>query len=259
MNAPKTTWSAIVLAGARPGGDPFAAAFGTDLKALIPVAGEPMIRRPVRALLASGSIGGIAVLAQNPERIAGVLAADPRLEVRKSSPTIAATILDLCADPATPWPLLVTTADHALLDLAMIDEFCRKAAGSDIALAVVERSALLRRLPQSKRTWVPFKGNAYSGANLFALRSPSVAPAIRIWRSVEEDRKKGLRILALFGPVVLLGALLRLIGLDEALARVSRKLGIEIRAVRMDNPLAAVDVDKASDHELVEAVLQGRA
>ena len=39
-------WTAIVLAGSRPGTDSFAAQHGTDLKALIPVAGTPMVRRP---------------------------------------------------------------------------------------------------------------------------------------------------------------------------------------------------------------------
>ena len=43
--------TAVVLAGSRPGGDPFAQNFGTDLKALIPVGGKPMIQRPVEALL----------------------------------------------------------------------------------------------------------------------------------------------------------------------------------------------------------------
>ena len=35
-------YTAIVLAGSRPGRDAFAETFGTDLKALIPVGGEPM-------------------------------------------------------------------------------------------------------------------------------------------------------------------------------------------------------------------------
>ena len=49
-------YTAILLAGSRPGRDDFAAQFGTDMKALIAVSGEPMVRRPVRALLASAKI-----------------------------------------------------------------------------------------------------------------------------------------------------------------------------------------------------------
>ena len=38
-----------------------------------------------------------------------------------------------------------------------------------------------------------------------------------------------------------------------------RKLGLSLRAVRLDDPLAAVDVDKPQDHALVEAILERRA
>lgn len=251
------TFTAIVLAGARPGGDPLAGRFGIALKALIPVAGEPMIRRPVRALLASDSIGEVIVLAQQPERIAEVLTDD--VVVRPSGDTIASTIQALCADPTTRWPLLLTTADHALLDAATVDEFCRAAEGADIAIGVVERAPLLRRLPATKRTWLRFRGGAYTGANLFALRSARVAPAVELWRSVEQDRKKGLRLVSLLGPAVLVGTLLRLLSVDQVLARLGRKLGLRVIAVRLANPLSGVDVDKIEDHALAEAIIEGRA
>ncbi len=251
--------TAIVLAGSRPGRDAFAASYGTDLKTLIPVAGEPMVRRPVSALLASGRIAAVRVLAQQPERLAAVLPADPRLTVASSAKTIAATLEAVCNDPATQWPVLLTTADHALLDAAMIDDFCGRAANADIAVAVVERRALLARLPATRRTWTRFRGGAYSGANLFMLKSPKVAPAIALWRSVEQDRKKGWRLLLAAGPALFLGSVLRLLTLDQALLRIGRKLGLDVRAVEMANPLAAVDVDKPDDHALVEAILAGRA
>jgi GTP:adenosylcobinamide-phosphate guanylyltransferase len=251
------TYTAIVLAGLRPGRDAFAEAHGTDLKALIPVGGEPMVRRPVRALLASESVGRVIALSQVPERIAAVL--PEGAEAGESRRSIAATILALCEDPKTEWPLLVTTADHALLDAATVDEFCSAATGADIAIGVVERDALMRRLPSTRRTWVKFRGGAYTGANLFALRSPAVAPAIELWRSVEQDRKKGWRLISMFGLATLLGAGLRLLSLDSVLARAGRKLGLTVTAVRLSNPLAGVDVDKSDDHILVEAILAGRA
>jgi GTP:adenosylcobinamide-phosphate guanylyltransferase len=253
------SWTAVVLAGSRPGRDPLAEQFGTDLKALIPIAGEPMVRRPVRALLQSDGIAKIIVLSQSRDRIAAVLPNDPRLEVQKSQRTIAETMLGLISEQRIEWPLLVTTADHALLDSSTIQEFCREAGGLDIAIGVVERANLTRRLPQSRRTWLKFRGGAYTGANLFALRSPAVAPAIELWRSVEQDRKKAWRIISLLGPAVLLCAALRLVSLDEVLARLGTKLGMSIGAVRLSNPLAGVDVDKAEDQALAEAILEGRA
>ncbi|HEX5258486.1 MAG TPA: nucleotidyltransferase family protein [Sphingomicrobium sp.] len=253
------SWTAIVLAGSRPGRDPFAEQFGTDLKALIPVGGEAMVRRPVRALLESKNVGKIFVLSQAPDRIAAVLPDDPRIQVRESQGTIAETIEKLILDRVADFPMLVTTADHALLDPQMIAELIAQAEGADLAVGVVERQALLARLPQTKRTWIAFRGGAYSGANLFALASIKTLAAIEQWRSVEQDRKKGWRVLSALGPILLLGALLRLRTLDQSVAAMARRLGMTGRTVVLSNPLAAVDVDKPVDHTIVEAILAGKA
>jgi len=252
-------YTAIVLAGSRPGPDAFAAQFGTDMKALIAVAHEPMVRRPVRALLASKRIADVIVLSQSPERIAAVIPSDPRISFRESDGTIAETMLGLCRDPQTQWPLLVTTADHALLDTATVDEFCGHAQGVDVALGVVERDVLMRRFPKAQRTWLSFRRGAYTGANLFVLGSPRVESAIQLWRSVEQDRKKGLRVVAIAGPLVLIGAVFRLFTIDGVLKRLGRRLKLSVRAVRLSNPLAGIDVDKPADHTLAEAILAGKA
>jgi GTP:adenosylcobinamide-phosphate guanylyltransferase len=251
--------SAVVLAGSRPGRDEFAHQFGTDMKALVAVAGEPMVRRPVRALLASKHVGEVMVLSQSPERIQAVMAKDARIVFSRSRGTIAETMLELLEDGETQWPLLVTTADHALLDAATVDEFVRHAAGADIAVGVVERANLLDRLPGTERTWLRFRGGAYTGANLCVLRSPAVRAAIELWRSVEQDRKKVGRVIALLGPLTMLAVMLRLVTIEQVLNALGRRLGLKLRAVVLSNPLAGVDVDKPADHTLVEAILAGKA
>lgn len=253
------SWTAVLLAGSRPGRDPFPEQFGTDLKALIPIAGEPMVRRPVSALLETKDIGRILVLSQWPERIAKVLPEDPRVEVMESKGTIAQTIEELVLKGPAQFPMLVTTADHAFLDQAMIFEFIKGAKGADLAIGVVERRSLLARLPQTNRTWLSFRGGAYSGANLFALGSIKALAAVEQWRSIEQHRKKGWRVLAALAPTLLLGAVLRLRTLDQSVASMGNRLGMIARAVVLTNPLAAVDVDKPVDHAIVEAVLAGRA
>ena len=253
------SWTALLLAGSRPGVDPFAQQHGTDLKALIPVGGVPMVARPVAALLGAAGIEKVRVLAQQPDRIGEALPRAERLTVEPSGTTIAATLDAILSDPATDYPLLVTTADHALLDPGMIADFCAKAEGADVAIGLVEQRPLMARLPDTQRTWLKFRGGAYSGANLFAFGSPKAAKAVALWRAVEQDRKKGWRMIAALGPALLLGAVLRLRTLDETLASVGRRLGLSIRKVELANPLAAVDVDKEADHALVTAILEGRA
>lgn len=251
-------WTAIVLAGSRPGGDPLARAFGTGLKALISVAGEPMVRRPVAALMASAEIGAIRVLAQDVDAIAHALPRDERVSVEPSRGSIADTLLALCADGATKWPLLITTADHALLTPEMVDQFCWRSERADVAIGVVNKKRVMRRLPETHRTWIPFRGGAYTGANLFVLRSAKSASVLRAWQSVEQDRKKVLKLMWSLGPEIFVRALLRTMTIDEAMHRVSARLGLSIRAIRLSDPLAAVDVDKVSDHQLVERLLAER-
>ncbi len=253
-----TRYQALLLAGSRPGKDRFAEQYGVELKALIPVAGEPMVLFPLRALLDSKRVQSVQLLTQAPEKIAPALPDRPGWSMERSEGSIAQVLEAICADPATQWPLLVTTADHALLDAATIDEFCAAAEGADLAIGVVARSALMKRLPQSRRTWIAFRRGKYTGANLFALGSPKAAKAIALWRDVEQDRKKGWRLLLALGWPGLLG-LLRLRTLDQTLAAMGRRLGLTLSAIRLSNPLAAIDVDKPADHELVTAILERRA
>lgn len=250
-------WTAIVLAGSRPGPDPFAEEMGCELKALIPVGGVPMVRRPVEALLASEHVNQVHVLAQDPERIAQVLPSDARLYVGRSADSIAETLLALCEDASTQWPLLVTTADHALLDERIIADFCRRSSG-DVTVGLVERRVMLRRFPDARRTWLRFRGGAYSGANLFILRSPKVAKALMLWQSVEQDRKKAWRLLWALGPAAFIAAALRLRGLHGTLSTAGRKLGLRARAVELRDPIAAIDVDKRADLDLAERILKER-
>lgn len=217
-----------------------------------------MVARPARALLESRNVGSIIVLCQAPARLTEALPRSERISIRRSAGTIAQTMLELIRDPTIQWPLLVTTADHALLDPPTVEEFCASAAGSDIAIGVVERTDLLRRLPDSRRTWLKFRGGSYTGANLFALASPRVAPAIEQWRSVEQGRKKGWRIIGLLGPVLLLGVMLRLLTLEQVLVRAGRRLNLSLKPVRLSNPLAGVDVDKMSDHALAQSIIEGK-
>src|SRR3546814_15937503 len=82
-----------------------------------------------------------------------------------------------------------------------------------------------------------------------------------VWRRAEQQRKKPWRIAAVFGPVLLLGYLLRRLTLDEAMARISARLGVRVAAVTMPMAEAAIDVDKAEDLLLAGEILrnQGQA
>jgi CTP:molybdopterin cytidylyltransferase MocA len=252
-------WTAIVLAGQRPGETDFPASHGVSAKALIPVAGEPMLARVARTLLASPSVGRILILAQEPDALLAEAPAwlrdEPRIGTAVGGDGISASIAGVAGSAAAPWPVLITTADHALLTPEMVASFLAGAADSDAAFAIVERTVVETAHPETKRTWLKFSDGHYSGANLFALNDARSRIALDFWSRVERDRKKVLKLLTFFGPLLFLRAVTRTISLDAGLARASRSLGLTVKAVRLPFAEAAIDVDKPSDLALVQAIV----
>lgn len=250
-------WTAIILAGQRPGVDPLAAHFGAAYKALVPVAGVPMLTHVVRTLHSVRSIGRIIVLGQEPDVLAAAVAAGGGADILASQAGISQSLLGVAGSVAA-WPLLVTTADHPLLTRAMVEEFLAQVAGTDVAVAMVERAAMMARFPAARRTWLRFADGAWSGANLFALTGPAALAALHVWTQAEADRKRPWRLFRHFGVGLALRAITRTIGLADALERAGARLGMRVRLVAMADPVAAIDVDKVFDHAQAETILAGR-
>lgn len=263
MTEPASDITAILLAGSRPVPDPLAVAAGVAVKPLAPVAGDPMINYPARALLAHPAVGRLVVLTQAPELFAADpatawLAEHPKVRFERSGGGIASSLLALMERADLPFPLLITTADHVLLDGAMLDQMVPEAAGADIAVAMVERRTLLARYPDSRRTWLKFRDGWWSGANIFWFGSSRARSVVALWQEVEQDRKKGWKILSAFGPLALLGAVLRISTLRGGIARVGRRFGLTARLVAMDKAEACIDADKPEDVVLIEQILAKR-
>ncbi|AUW57682.1 4-diphosphocytidyl-2C-methyl-D-erythritol synthase [Sphingobium sp. SCG-1] len=255
--------TAIVLAGSRPGVDPLLDGSGVSTKALLPVAGRPMLAHVLGALVGHGAVGRVVVLAQDIEALSNdpalaAFVADPAVSFARSGAGISRSVIAEI-DGGAAFPILLTTADNVLLTGAMIDAFVFGARGSDIAVGLVERQVLLARYPESRRTWLKFRRGWWSGANLFWIGSEKARPLLERWHAVEQDRKKGMKIVGAFGPLLLIGALLRLLTIQQAVARLGRRLGVNARVVAMPQAEACIDVDKPSDLTMAEAILAARA
>jgi len=255
------TWTAIVLAGNRPGENGFAESHNVTAKALIPVGGEPMLGRVLKALLGSPSVARIVVLAQDAEALLGGdlawAAAEARISTAAGGDGISTSIAGIAGTVAAPWPVLVTTADHALLRPEMVEAFIAGIGDADAAFAMVERRVVEQVHPGTKRTWIKFSDGHYSGANLFALTNASAQTALTFWAKAEKDRKKALRMLMFFGPTIFLRAVTRTISIGGAAAKAGKELGLRVKVVTLPFPEAAIDVDKPADLELVEQILAG--
>ena len=251
-------WTALVLAGQRPGVDALAAHFGQTYKALIPVAGVPMLTRVLQTLHACPQIARIVVLAQEEAPLADAIAAGAtngkRSDFWASGGGISTSIAAFLNSGGAAFPILVTTADHPLLTADMVREFT-DTASDDLSIGMVSRQNMLASFPDAQRTWLAMKDDGWSGTNLFALQSDAVHAALSLWAEAEQDRKKVFKLFLRFGPWLALRAILRTLTMADALRLAGRKLGLSATLVAMSDPIAAIDVDKVSDHAQAEAIL----
>ncbi len=248
----------MVLAGQRPGRPhPVAVAAGVPFAVLAKVAGTPMICHVVDALQRSGCVesGVVVANAELPsassmlaERVAaagfGWLPASSG-----PSASAAAGVAQLAH-----FPVLITTGDHPLLDATTVQQFCAQVQSSadDFLIAVVKHADVQARLPTTRRTRLAFADGGICSCNLFAVRTPAGVAALRLWQAVEADRKRPWRVIRMLGVLSLLRYLTGRLRFASALARLSALAACRIGAVRLANPIMAVDVDTPGDWALVQ-------
>jgi len=157
-------------------------------------------------------------------------------------------------------PVFVTTADHALLTPEMVDHSTASADQSDADLLVglVSKTLIRARYPDTTRTYIPLRGESWSGANLFVFRTPAARRAAEFWVRAERHRKRPWRLAGAIGYTALLRFALRRLDLDAAFADLSRATGCRIAPLRLPFAEAAIDVDRPSDLELAEQILAAR-
>ncbi len=250
-------WTAIILAGQRPGADPLAEHFSEQYKARVPIAGEAMLTHVLRTLHSCPQVARVIVVAQDTCVLADAIEAGGGAETARSGDGISASLLQLLDDKAADLPWLVTTADHPLLTQAMVDEFLGEAK-SELSIGMVERQVMLSQFPEAQRTWLRFSDGAWSGTNLFAFRSDNIRRALLLWMAAEKNRKQTAKLLWHFGPVLALRALTRTISLQNAIARAGKRLGVDAQIVPLSDPIAAIDVDKPADHALASQIIAKR-
>jgi len=258
----------LVLAGRRAGVDEVALSMGLLHRALLPIAGIPMLERVVDAIAQSEIASSVTVSSDDPRLVHSTpamaeLAEEERgfLHFHRAGASPASSVTDFFANVANREPLFVTTADHPLLTPEIIRHFVERARAStaDFVVGMVPASVYRRRFPDQPRTFIRLRGEQYSGANLFYLRTPAAEQVPRFWTRAEAYRKTPWRLVKEFGPGTLLQFLLGRFDLAGALARASQVIGVKIEAVELPFAEAALDVDKEADRLAVEAVFAERA
>ncbi len=266
-NSDPWRWQALVLASDRRADDPVATATGAPCKALAPVGGVPMLMRVLQALADSTGVDRVTlvgprrdILDSRPDIGAQLISGGIGWMAPDDSPS-ASALRGLEAQPAQQ-PVLLTTADHALLSPAIVDHFLQhaQASGCDFLVGLARLDTVMAGFPGTRRTATRLRGGPYCGCNLFAFATPGSRQLASFWRRVEQQRKKPWRVIAgALGWIAVLRYLAGWLTLDQAMESLSARLGVRVGAVVLPFAEAAVDVDTPADHALVEATLAARA
>ena len=265
MNESHQTFTAVVLAADRGSDDPVARAAGARCKSMASIDGIPMVFRVLDALAASTEINA-RILCGPPQSIVDL---EPDLNSRISSGEIkwvenqqtpSTSAYHVLQSLPEQTPVLLTTADHAMLDARMIDYFCTRArdTGCDVVAGLARHEMVTKAYPQTRRTATRLQDDSYCGCNLFAFLTPRARRAADFWRQVENQRKNPLRVIRVLGAMAVLRYLLGKLTLADALDRMSQRLGFRACAVDMPFAEAAIDVDSVADLELVEKIVSKR-
>jgi len=255
----------LLLAGTRGGADPVAQLTGVSNKVLAKVGGEPMISRVLRTLEQAETVGKRilcgplwATVEETGFLYTLIQAGTVHWVEPKKGPSLS--VGGVLAQHPQDLPLLITTADHALLTSEIVDFFVREArrAKVDVAVGLVSHPLIAAAYPKTKRTVIRLGGEGFCGCNLFALFTPKSQRLVEFWSHIEQERKHPVRLIRTLGVLMLVRYLFGWLSLSDALHQLSQRFDLQIKAVMVPFPEAAIDVDSPEDLKLVEKILSRR-
>jgi len=257
---------AVILAGGIPQPeDPLYSYSKGDSKALMDVAGKPMIQWVLDALSGAKHVDNVIIVGLSPKN---ELACEKPLHYlsnqgRMLSNIVAGVNKSLEIDKKSQY-VLVVSADIPALKPEMVDWLVDTAMQTkeDIYYGVCTREVMEKRFPESKRTYTKLKDIELCGADINISHVRMTTEHLDMWESLIGSRKSPLKQASIIGFGTLFQVLLRTINLDDLVEKVCSRIGIKGRAIIWPHAEACMDVDKPHQLELMRkdlAKLQRKA
>lgn len=222
-------------------------------KALLEMAGKPMVQWVIDALNASSVVDSIVVVGLPPHT-----PLESRLPLRilpdhhGMLENFQAGARAIYEEERRDQVVLAVSADIPLIRGEMVDWVAQNTQDieADVYYHIIERHVMETRFPHSKRTYLRIEGREYCGGDLNALRLKAVLEADSLWNAMVQARKNPLKQAQLIGWDILLLLLLGRLTIPEAERRFSRRLGLRARAISCPYAELGMDVDKPVQYEL---------
>ncbi len=125
----------------------------------------------------------------------------------------------------------------------------------DVYYTVITREVMEARYPFSNRSYARLRDLEVCGGDMNVVRASVVMRHEDLWQKIVASRKNVLKQAALIGYGTLILLLLRKITLDNAVKRVTQRLGLSGRAIVCPFAEVGMDVDKPHQLEIMRQVL----
>jgi GTP:adenosylcobinamide-phosphate guanylyltransferase len=251
---------AIVTAGGIPlPEEPLYSYTNGDSKAMVDVAGKPMIQWVLDALGNAKHIDNVIIIGLSPKT--SVTCKKPLHFVsnqgRMLANIVAGVNKSLELNPQTEY-VLVSSSDIPGINAEMVDwlvETCMQTK-EDIYYGVVPREVMEARYPGSNRTYTKLKDIQLCGADMHITHVSMATEHLDMWEELIGNRKSPLKQAATIGLGTLFRVATRSITLDELVKVITRRLDITGRPIVWEHAEPGMDVDKPHQLELLRADLE---
>ena len=250
---------AIVMAGGIPKPeDPLYEFTQGEPKALLDVAGKPMVQWVLDAISGTQSVERVVLISLSEE--AGLTCSKPVTYIPDQGgllENVRGGIEKVVEINPEAIHVLTVSSDIPTIKSEMIDWMVRENSGSDLELyyTVIPREVMDKRFPESKRSYTLLKDIELCGGDLNMIRASTVHANVDLWDQLVAARKSVFKQAALLGYGNLLLLLSRQLTLDGAVKRVTEKMNITGKAVISPYAELGMDVDKPHQLEIVRSEL----
>lgn len=253
---------AVVMAGGIPQPtDPLYSYSNGQSKALIDIAGKPMVQWVLDALGHAKSIDRAVVIGLSEKTDVSFnkplhfLSNQGRLLDNLKAGS--AKVMEL--NPRAKYALFVS-ADIPSITSEMVDWVVNTCLQTkdDLYYNVVRRETMESRFPTSRRTYTRLKDLELCGGDLNMARTAIVNENSEFWNKVLEARKNPAAQAVLIGWDIIFKFLFRQLTIDDVIRRVADKLHIKGRAIICPFAEIGMDVDKPHQLEIMRAYLARR-
>lgn len=240
------TFGAAVLASGGP--DKLAKKLGVPHKALIELAGKPMIEYVTDALVECPELERVVVVAHEagaaPHLKTDLAVVQPQGESYMDAIAAAA---DALSDMDY---VLICTCDVPMLTAEAAGHFvqsCRSCPSADLAYSIVKASVAQSGSPEMQRTVVKLVEASFVSGCMAAMTRRFVDENIERLGEVFAQRKSKIGLGRLLGWPFVGKLLLKKLSLVAVVKRAEELLGCEVLVVISPHPCVGFDVDKVSD------------